>query len=302
MKVFILKVILFFTIILGLDRIAGCVFSYMSSHSRGGYTSHFQHIVNHTNEDILIFGSSRAVHHYNTSIMSDSFDLSCYNCGLDGNGIILFNGWWRIISQRYNPKYLIYDITPSYDLLKGEDNCKYLGYLKELYNRNEIKSIFSSVDSNESYKMMSQMYRYNSKWHQIVADYIYPLYHFDNHGFLPLYGQINKMMIDDDKINAVNIFEYDDLKISYLEELIANRGKTQLIFVMSPSWYGIDENELQPIYDLCESNDIPFFNFGNDRNYMQNERYFKDGLHMNVYGAEIFTKDLVAKIKLSGII
>ena len=195
MKRFLLKVSIFFALIFIIDRVFGSVLSYMSEKTRGGYTEHFRYITNKTNEDVLIFGSSRAVHHYNPEIITDSLGLSCYNCGQDGNGIILFYGWWKIISERYHPKYIIYDITNGYDLLVGEDNHKYLGWLKESYDNEEVKKIFADIDSTERYKMMSMLYRYNSKWHQIMADYLHPVYEFKDKGYLPLKGNIDKMRI-----------------------------------------------------------------------------------------------------------
>lgn len=301
MKKFLIRVLLFFAVLALIDRLSGYAFSNLSENAKGGYTEHYHYLVDNTNEDILIFGSSRAIHHYNPQIITDSLGLSCYNCGQDGNGIILFYGWWEMITERYHPKYLIYDITTSYDLLIGEDNHKYLGWLKESFDRDGIKEIFRSVDQMEPYKMMSQMYRYNSKWHQIVADFIHPIYHFDNQGFLPLNGSMDKMRLDEKKMN-LDEFEYDSLKITYLKELIKKHNGTKLVFVMSPSWYGVDDRELLPLYDLCESNNIPFLNFGNDVKYIQNERYFIDGLHLNALGADEFTKDLVESIRALGLI
>ena len=75
--------------------------------------------------NILIFGSSRAAHHYVPSILSDSLDMSCYNCGLDGNGIIYGYGKLKTITARYYPKIVILDIQPTFDLFTN-DNCKYL--------------------------------------------------------------------------------------------------------------------------------------------------------------------------------
>lgn len=57
--------------------------------------------------NILIFGSSRAAHHYVPSILSDSLDMSCYNCGMDGNGIIYGYGKLKTITARYYPKIVI---------------------------------------------------------------------------------------------------------------------------------------------------------------------------------------------------
>ena len=67
--------------------------------------------------------------------------MTCFNCGQNGNGIVLFYGWWKVISERYHPKMIIYDITTDFDLLAG-DNHKYLGWLKEAYDRNGVKEVF----------------------------------------------------------------------------------------------------------------------------------------------------------------
>ena len=296
MKTFLLKVALFAVVLIVLDRAFGYALAYMSEHSKGGYTEHFQYITNKTNEDVLVFGSSRAVHHYNPKIISDTLCLSCYNCGQDGNGIILFYGWWNIISKRYHPKWIIYDITPGYDLHVGEDNHKYLGWLKESYDNEGVKDIFLSIDKKEKYKMMSWMYRYNSNWHQIMADYIHPVYKFESQGFLPLEGSVDKMRIKDNNTKDRSI-EYDPIKIEYLEKLIEQRGESNIVFVISPLWYGINEEELSPIIELCRINDIPFINYGNNIKYIHNESFFKDGLHLNAAGAEEFTKDLVRILK-----
>ena len=54
---------------------------------------------------------------------------------------------------------------------------------------------------------------------------------------------------------------------------------------------------LTPIIALCNSNDIQFINFGNDKRFIHNEKYFKDGLHLNEEGADEFTKELMRRIK-----
>ncbi len=170
MKRFVLRVGVFFLIILAFDVLFGKAFDYLAFHAKGGDNRRNNVICNEVNDDILIFGSSHALHHYNPIIITDSLGMSCYNCGQDGNGSILNYGIYQLIIQRYHPKVLIYDIMPSFDLLAGEDNHKYLGNLRPYYNRKGIPEIFESVDDTEKYKMRSQMYRYNAKFVQIVSD------------------------------------------------------------------------------------------------------------------------------------
>ena len=162
MKKFLFKILLLSIIIFVTDKSIGCIFKFLQHHSKGGDTGTMEYIANNMNEDILIFGSSRAIHHYDPRIIADSLLESCYNCGRDGNGIIFSYGMYQLFKDRYTPKVIIYDIMDEYDLLKN-DNEKYLDWLRYYYNKSEIDSIFITVNSNEKYKMISQMRRYNPK-------------------------------------------------------------------------------------------------------------------------------------------
>ena len=132
MRKFIIRLLAFLLLMFVVDRGVGLGMKYMQEHAKGGYVGHHNKIINHSDEDILIFGSSRAIHHYNPQIIKDSLAMSCYNCGQDGNGIILFYGWWQLMKERHTPKLVIYDINPGFDLLLGESNQKYLGWLRRI--------------------------------------------------------------------------------------------------------------------------------------------------------------------------
>lgn len=296
MKRFLIKVVIFFAVLVVVDKVSGYTFSYLSENAKGGYTGHYHYLVDKTNEDILVFGSSRAIHHYNPQIIADSLGLTCYNCGQNGNGIVLFYGWWKLISERYHPKMLIYDITNDFDLLQFEDNHKYLGWLKEAYDRDGIKDVFLRVDSTERFKMKSQMYRYNSKWHQIVADYIYPLYIVNDNGFYPLEGSIDSLRIRNN-VDIYRPYQYDELKIEFLKKLVEEMGETKLVFVVSPTIYGQNVDQLKPVMDICREYNIPLYDYSNDPKYAHNAEYFKDGSHLNAVGADEFTKDFIKEYK-----
>lgn len=155
MKRFFVKIIIFGVLVLAIDMAVGLIFPMLVSNAKGGDNKRNNYICNDTKEDILVFGSSRAIHHYNPEMISDSTGMTCYNCGQDGNGIILNHARLKIITERYAPKYIIYDVTPGFDLLAGDDNHKYLGMLRAYYDRNGIPGIFESVDQTEKYKMQS---------------------------------------------------------------------------------------------------------------------------------------------------
>lgn len=293
MKRFVIKLLYFLAILFVLDRGFGLSMKYLQDHAKGGYVGHHNYILNQANEEILIFGSSRALHHYNPQIIEDSLRMSCYNCGQDGNGIVLFYGWWQIIKDRYQPKMIIYDVNPGFDLLIGEDNSKYLGWLRSEYDNEGVKKVFEVIDPTEKYKMMSMMYRYNSKFLQNIIDYFHPIFSITSNGFLPLKGEMDKMKIKSKKTNDAELV-FDSQKLTYMENFIEDvkaRG-INLVFIASPVWYGVPEERFKPLKDICMKQGVQFYNYSNDSNYVHNDVMFKDGSHLNSYGADEFTKNI----------
>lgn len=299
MKRFVIRILVFLAIMFILDRGFGLSIKYLQDHAKGGYVGHHNYILRQTNEDILIFGSSRAIHHYNPQIIEDSLGMSCYNCGQDGNGIVLFYGWWQMIKERYQPKMIIYDVNPSFDLLIGKDNSKYLGWLRSEYDHDGVKKVFEDIDPTEKYKMMSMMYRYNSKFLQNITDYVHPLFNISPNGYLPLEGEMDKMKVKEESEKKDLSYAFDSQKLSYIETFIrdAKERGIKLIFVASPVWYGISDFAFAPLSDLCKKHQISFFDFSNDEKYVHNDKMFKDGNHLNAFGADEFTKEICKILK-----
>lgn len=301
MKKFLFETVLFLLIAVIIDIACGQICSYFVNHAKGGDNGRNNYICNKVEEDILVFGSSRAIHHYNPIILADSLGMSCYNCGQDGNGIILNYGRMQLIWQRYRPKVVVYDVIPGFDLLSGEDNHKYLGWLKAYYDKPGIPEIFQSVDATEKYKMRSQMYRYNSKFLQIIADFIHPMQSDGIKGFRPLEGEMDTMMVSTSNKKEKIVYQFDSLKISYFNKMLDEAGNTRFVFVVSPSWEPINHASLKPIIDICHKRGIPFMDFSNSPKYIHQRKYFKDGSHLNAVGADEFTRDLVKSLKRFGI-
>lgn len=278
---------------------AGLLFPFLVSNAKGGDNWRNNYICNDIKEDVLIFGSSRAIHHYNPNIICDSLNMSCYNCGQDGNGIILNYARYNLILQRYTPKLIIYDIQSSFDLISGDDNHKYLKWLKAYYDKDGIPQIFESVDKTEKFKMMSNLYRYNSSFIQIVSDCIHPQQSSGEKGFRPLLGEMDSMKISKKTDFNTNV-KYDSLKLKYINKFINANKNVMVVFVISPTWNGLDSSQYYPIKKICEENGLLFINFANDQKYMYNYKYFKDGAHLNSVGADEFTKDLMSILKEKG--
>lgn len=299
MKRFVVQIVVFFAIVAGVDFAAGKAFHYFEKNAKGGFTYRDQYICDKLETDILVSGSSRCVRHYNPQILTDSLGLSCYNSGQMGNGIILNYGRLRMIDERRKPQVILYDLHPGFDLLVGEDNHRYLTWLKSHYEREGIADIFESIDCTEKYKMLSQMYRYNSRWVEMMMDYVHPVSEARKDGFSPLRGELDhtKIRVDGDVVKKAD-YVFDELKLDYINKMIDEAESCKIFFVVSPIWYGMDSLQYQPVKELCDTRGIPFIDFSNNPKYVHCDDFFKDGSHMNEKGADEFTKDLVKMLNI----
>ncbi len=150
--------------------------------------------------------------------------------------------------------------------------------------------------------MLCQMYKSNSRFLQIAADYFYPMRTIDSYGFRPVDKELDVMQAEGSVKEPFVMPEIDSLKIGYLEQMINSLGPTKLIFVISPMWNGMDVRAQQPILDLCEKYYLPLYNFANNPKYVRENQYFYDREHLNLRGANEFTKDLIKVLKNDSII
>jgi hypothetical protein len=116
-------------------------------------------------------------------------------------GIVHFYAWWKIISQRYHPQLLIYEVTPEMDIRKG-DNYEYLWRLRNHYENEDVRAVFEKVEPKEKWKMASRMYRYNSTFTEIAADIIHPMKEQGSNGFVAVNRQFGSHELSHVRMSA----------------------------------------------------------------------------------------------------
>ena len=298
MKKYIIKIILFAIIIVISDVLWGYFFRYWFQNINSGHIGKANYISQQLDEDILIFGPSRAEFHYNPAIIKDSLGMTCYNCGASGHGILTAYGRLSIIKERHQPKIIIVEASRDFDIITS-DNKKFIGLFKKDYERGNIAELFNDIDSTQKYKMLSQMYRYNSNFTHNPKSLFKPFhgkYKPDKLlGYLPQKIAFDSMKIDPSHMKSDG--EIDSLKLKYIEKFIDLAQGSQLFFVSSPIWYGMSPEHLAPIKVICKRRNVPFLDFSNDPKYVHNNVLFKDGKHLKDKGADEFTKDLVKTIR-----
>lgn len=290
MKKAFFKLILFLLLFCVADILVGMFFGYMQSHSpsyRPGYIAH------HANEDVIIFGSSKGGSNYNMELLNDSLGMPCLNCADTGNGIIQMYGRYLMLTRRYTPQIIVYDIRPQFDLYEN-DNSKYTMRLKPFYDEAGVDSIIYSTDTNEQYKIHSAFYRYNFQFMEILKEYV------SRSPFNRSKWNLNKQKMNViPKASELQSIEYDSLKLYYLEKMIKDckeRG-IHLVFVVSPEYFYYDSINYSPLISLCQQYDIPFIDKSADVQFVGQSDLFMDSLHMNYWGATKWSEFIVHYIQ-----
>jgi hypothetical protein len=251
------------------------------------------------NADILIFGSSRAMHHYNPDIISDSLQMSCFNAGYDGQSILCHKAFLDVIIGRYTPKVIILDVNTG-ELDISEKSYDMLSVLNPYVKRHPI--LWETVKMRspfEKIKHLSRVYPYNSVLGRTVMGNLnFKTRDVTENGFYAIKGILidslkevtyKEVLLDDNKINAFNQFLSD----------CTRRGITVYI-VKSPAFQyeTNNSNSMAYIIAACEQQQIPFISYQNREDFADN-RLFRDPTHLNDIGADKFSSDIAHFLNLT---
>ena len=297
MKRFLIKIVVFFALIVVIDFLVGNAFRYLQTNVAEGRTGSEYHVCNGFCEDVLVMGSSRALHHYVPQIIADSLGLTCYNGGQDGNGIIMQYGRWKMISRHHLPKIIIYDVEPAFDL-SINDNFRYMDRLKPFADDKDVRSFICAHFPLERIKLLSRMYRNNYKFLEILSDCIRPS--VTENGYKPLMGHIRQEVIDaESDSKSLPLGEMDEVKLDCLLDLMTEARSlgVQVVLVSSPYWKGLPTVDLGPVRELAENRGIPFIDFSKS-SISENPDWFADSMHLNNDGARRFTLEVVKALRL----
>jgi len=255
--------------------------------------------IDSTKAEILVFGSSRANHHYVPGIFEDSLHHTFYNTGRDGNFTLYNCAIFESIISRYQPKMIIMDINPEelgYEIKSYERLSSLLPYYED---HKEIRKIVASRSPFEKIKLFSAIYPYNSTLLTIAMGN----FEFnkkrkpDIKGYVPIFKKMNSHKWDTIRIEKATT---DEKKAEALKQMITSckQRKIDLYFVQSPNYNITLKNDFNDfILELCKTNDITYLNFSNDSEFANNPQYFADRIHLNDEGARIFSNLVIKQIK-----
>lgn len=285
-KIFIVLVSIFIV-----DRLVGVVVAYAyHNYANTKYT----YALNSSDEDILLFGSSRIAEAVNPFIIQDSLNKSCYNLGI-GNANIYSSYCMltTVIQQNNKPDMVILDLTHIDYNDTPDNNTQQLSFFYPLYGKIDSITNLINTYSNDKYikfKIQSHIYRYNSTLHlPLIENYT------RTNGFRNterVYKKENK--------SDTNIYSLDKTKILFLEKFIniCNENGIKLLILFSPQFKVIknDAQNIEKMKRILKKYDCTVLDYSQKDEFIRRE-FFYDSDHSNRVGAEVYTKALIPEIK-----
>src|SRR5919205_2896173 len=112
---FAYKLLILLAIMFVVDRVGGSIMAYFYEKEPLGDAAAFSHAIENPNEDILVYGSSRAMHTYDPRVFEKELGLSCFNCGRNASTIIYHAAILPSALDRKGipPRAIILDVTPK---------------------------------------------------------------------------------------------------------------------------------------------------------------------------------------------
>jgi hypothetical protein len=289
---FLLKLVLLFTIVFIIDYSVGNILSYYYYRQVRGSDYLTTYAIEKTTADLIVFGSSRANHHYDPDIFSRSLHLSFFNAGRDGNFLFYHYAVLKGVLKRYSPKMVILDFMPG-EFEINQDSYDRLSTLLPYYDKHpEMRSVIELKSPFEKIKTISSLYRNNSNLLIIAGGnaLFSKKKREDDRGYIPLNTIWNHPIKND-----LSPFQYklDSQKIKTYESFIHDclSSNVKLYIICSPIFL----REKFPNYSIrvaetiAQKNKVMFFDFSEDSFFVNSPKLFSDPEHLNADGAKIFS-------------
>lgn len=307
MKIVILKILVFIFLVVGADQLTGVFLEKLYFSQKNGQGKELNYVFSECKADILIFGNSRAQHHYDSEIITRISKKSCYNAGQDGgHSILLPLAQLKIIINRYSPKIIILELDPS-SFAYSQENYEKLSILLPYYNQYSIiRPIIELRSPYEKIKTLSGIYPYNSNIINIVR------YNTNTsasrnksfNGYIP----INKNMTKTDllKNNMISNTQSicDTNLLNALNEFIlcCKYHNIELFIINSPVFgCNVDVGSTMvvgQVIKVIKKKNVKYLDFSKDSFFCNRPELFADRMHLNDKGARIFSRLIIYKLEL----
>ena len=255
-----------------------------------------------TSADIVIFGSSRASHHYQPNIFENTLKLTCYNVGKDGERSTLYHfAVLEGILKRYTPKIIILDFLNG-EFGKTLYTYDMLSSLTPYYsNHPEMRNIIELRSKFEKLKLLSKIYQFNSLGFSIIADRVNlrSSPKEDIRGYIPIISP-KYITAPIAEFDYTKPYDLDSTKINIYRAFVKTciEKKIKLYIVSSPYYLKAigEDNSVKIAKEIASQYNVPFIDMAYENFFIEKPYLFYNYMHLNDSGAKIFSTTLAKKI------
>lgn len=300
---FILQLTIVAASLLLVDLSVGKLLSHYYHHITHGEQGRLNYAIDSVTSPLLIFGSSKAAHHYVSTILADNLHQETYNAGKDKQGLFYPVAVLSSILRRYSPATLILDITPV-AFNSRESSLDALSVLLPYYHEHpELRPIVDKRSPWERWKTLSSLYCYNSLSLPILKHILSDKE--DEHaslGYVPEFDSLEVPPVDPYNLQQLTA-PADTALVAAFEQFIqlGQQHHCRVAVVVSPEYFALPDSSatIRLAAEICSRENVPFLDYTRSPDFSGKPDLFYDPDHLNNAGALRFTRqlctDLIAK-------
>ena len=297
---FVLKLVAFFFVVFMVDLSIGFLLKRYYFKQESGNDYQATYVIDKTEAEILIFGSSRAANIYDPRIFESQLNLTCYNAGRYGYPIFYHYGLLKASIKRHVPKIVILSIDAGNFSINQEAYDRLSSLLPYYKDHPEIRPVVNLKGRYEKLKMISSIYPYNSLVLPIIQGNasINKLRAESINGYIALTEITSGPLATFDytlekKLDSVKINTYRNFIRSSKEAGI------QLLVVCPPYLVNATGTDLsiQTAKQIAAESNVTFLDYSSDTLFTSKPYLFADYRHLNEKGVELISNSVIEKIK-----
>lgn len=256
-----------------------------------------EYVIHKVDADIIVVGSSRALCHYDSREMVDSFpNYSIYNCGIDGQPFYYTLISLNCMMDRYTPKVVIFDIVLGHFTKEEADDVSLL--YPDYPTNKTVKMALDELDPTLKFTLWCNSYRYNATGGRILR--ALSMKDENTLGFSAHDAPDSTRIIKTHEMHLDNEQLVEERTRDFEETIQRAKNKgIKVILCVSPMHQKLVGNSMSKAYLKKISNKyhIPYYDMSQIEKVSSDNSLWYDEGHLNSKGARCFTEILIEVIK-----
>jgi hypothetical protein len=272
------------------DRIIGYYLNNLYFKQKKGDFFETTYALKNVKEDLLIFGSSRAVRHYDPKILQDSLNLSAINVGKIGNTLLYSYAAFSQILTYHVPKVIVLDISPI-EFAKSERERGQKSMIDVLLKYQDMPVIEQQIKQLDTKELLLSKlfwtYKFNSSMFTLLTNDQGSGKLSQSKGFKSRKGtKITENYVTVDN----NDYVEDTILVNTFHNFLtkARNNKIEVHVVISPTTLYQTHNSVTRIKEITEEFGYHLLDISHRPQFKQAALYY-DMTHLNNVGAKNFS-------------